>query len=74
VAELIALGMVKSVGMIESKMGYCAANPFIARNLSLFYFIYDEAATVKSPLLKGWRNESFNPGYYLDLDHKVCES
>jgi hypothetical protein len=28
VAELIALGMVTSVGMIESEMGYRAANPF----------------------------------------------
>jgi hypothetical protein len=50
VAELIALGMVTSVGMIESEMDYRAANPFPTHNLSLFYFIYDEAAAVKSPL------------------------
>jgi hypothetical protein len=44
------LAMVTSVKIIESEMGYCAANPFTAHNLSLFYFIYDEAAAVKSPL------------------------
>jgi hypothetical protein len=49
-AELIALGIVTSVGMIESEMGYRASNPFTARNLSLSYFIYDEAAAVKSSL------------------------
>jgi hypothetical protein len=36
--------------MIESEMGYRAANPFTTHNLSLFYFIYDETAAVKSPL------------------------
>jgi hypothetical protein len=48
--ELIVLGMVTSVGMIENEMGYRAANPFTTHNLSLFYFIYDEATAVKSPL------------------------
>jgi hypothetical protein len=50
VTELITLGKVISVGMIESEMGYRAANPFTTHNLSLFYFIYDEAAAVKSHL------------------------
>jgi hypothetical protein len=50
VAELIALDMVASVGMIESEMGYRAANPFTTHNLSLFILFIDEAAAVKSPL------------------------
>jgi hypothetical protein len=51
-AELIVLGMVTSVEMIESEMGYRSANPFPTHNLSiiLFYFIYDEATTFKSHL------------------------
>jgi hypothetical protein len=53
VAELIALDMVTSVGMIESEMSYRPDNTFIAYNLSLFCFIYDEAAEVKRPLNKG---------------------
>jgi hypothetical protein len=32
VAELIALGMVTTVGMIESEMGHRAANPFTIRS------------------------------------------
>jgi hypothetical protein len=32
VAELIALDMVTTVGMIESEMGYRAANPFTIRS------------------------------------------
>jgi hypothetical protein len=39
VAEFIALGMVTTVGMIESEMGYRTANPFTAHNLSLFYLL-----------------------------------
>jgi hypothetical protein len=38
VAELISLGMLTSVGMIESEMGYRAANPFTTRNLSVILF------------------------------------
>jgi hypothetical protein len=49
-AELIALGMVTSVGMIESEMGYRAANPFTTYFLSLFILFIDEAAAIKSPL------------------------
>jgi hypothetical protein len=37
-------------GMIESEMGYSAANPFTTHNLSFFYFIYDDATAVKSSL------------------------
>jgi hypothetical protein len=48
VTEFISLGMVTSVGKIESEVGYRAVNPFTTHNLSLFYFIYDEAAAVKS--------------------------
>jgi hypothetical protein len=44
--------MVISARMIESEMGYRAVNPFTAYNHSLFYFIYDEHAAVKSPLYK----------------------
>jgi hypothetical protein len=50
VAELIALGMVTSVEMIESEMGYRAASSFTTHNLSLFILFIDEAAAVKSPL------------------------
>jgi hypothetical protein len=35
VAELIVLGKVTMVGMIESEMGYLAANPFAIYNHSL---------------------------------------
>jgi hypothetical protein len=37
-------------GMIESEIGYRAANPFTTHNLSLFILFIDEAAVVKSPL------------------------
>jgi hypothetical protein len=63
VVEFIALGMVTSMGMIESEMGYRAANPVATHNLSLFYFIYDEAAAVKALFKKGGGSEPFNPGY-----------
>jgi hypothetical protein len=50
VAELIDLGMVTSAKMIESEMGYCAANPFKTHNLSIIFFYFDEATAVKIPL------------------------
>jgi hypothetical protein len=53
VAEFIALGMVTSVGMIESEMGYRAANPFTTYNLSLFYLFLMKLLQLK-PSLKGW--------------------
>jgi hypothetical protein len=37
-------------GMIESEMGYRAANPFTSHNLSIILFISDKAITVKNPL------------------------
>jgi hypothetical protein len=39
VAELIALGMVTSMGMIESEMGYRAANPFTTQQSFLILCI-----------------------------------
>jgi hypothetical protein len=39
--------------MIESEMGYRAANPFTTHNLSLFILFIDEAAAVKSLFKKG---------------------
>jgi hypothetical protein len=63
VAELIAMGMVTSVGMIESEMGYRAANPFTTQNLSLFYLFMMKLLQLKALFKKGGRSESFNPGY-----------
>jgi acetyl-CoA carboxylase carboxyltransferase component len=51
VTELIALGMVTSVGNIESEMGYHAANHFTTHNLSLFYLFMMKLLQLK-PLLK----------------------
>jgi hypothetical protein len=44
-AEFISLGMVRTVGMIESEMGYRAANPFTTQYFFLVLFI-DAAAAV----------------------------
>jgi hypothetical protein len=52
VTELIALGMVTSVRMIESEMGCRAVNPFIAHNLSLFYLFMMKLLQFKTPLKK----------------------
>jgi hypothetical protein len=38
VAELIAADKVTTVGMIESEMGYRAANSFTTHNLSIILF------------------------------------
>jgi hypothetical protein len=38
VAELIALGMVTAVGMIESEMGYRAANHFTTQQFFPYFY------------------------------------
>jgi hypothetical protein len=39
VAELIALGMVTTVGMIESEMGHRTANPFITQQFFPYFYL-----------------------------------
>jgi hypothetical protein len=63
VTELIALGMVTSVEMIESEMDYRAANSFTTHNLSLFYLFMMKLLQLKALFKKGERSESFNPEY-----------
>jgi acetyl-CoA carboxylase carboxyltransferase component len=63
VAELIALGMVTSVGNIESEMGYHAANPFTAHNLSLFYLFMMKLLQLKALLKRVGEVNHFSPGY-----------
>jgi hypothetical protein len=55
--------MVTSVEMIESEMGYRAADPFTAHNLSLFYLFMMKLLQLKALFKKGGRSESFNTGY-----------
>jgi hypothetical protein len=38
VTELIALGKIKLIKMMESEMGYSAAHSFTAHNLSIILF------------------------------------
>jgi hypothetical protein len=63
VIELIALGRVTSVGMIESEMGYGAANPFTIHNISLFYLFTMKLLQLEALFKKGGGSESFNTGY-----------
>jgi hypothetical protein len=57
VAELIALGMVKTVGMIEREMGYRAANPFTIRI----------GIDGKTSMTKRWSVKVLFSFYYLGL-------
>jgi hypothetical protein len=64
VSELITQGMVTSVEMIESEMGYCVANSFATLNLSIILFLFlMKQLQFKVLFKKGGRSESFNTGY-----------
>jgi hypothetical protein len=46
------------MGMIESEMGYCAANPFTTHNLSLFYLFIMKLLQLKALFKKSGGSES----------------
>jgi hypothetical protein len=63
VTELIALGMVTLVKMIESEMATAQLTPLQHAIFQLYHYIYDEATAVKALFKNGGGSESFNVGY-----------